>query len=437
MYDDSDQDRVEIVSPDSELLADYFDFTLPSLDLGDLHSENNSEDGSVSFDRDSFLSSSHIMANTEQLIAAARNYADIVPRYNGDAERLVQFINMANKFFNKYGNTEDETLNDYTFGIILSKLEGAAGVFASTRPDIVTWPILSASLKTKFADHTDRLTIAHMFKNLTINSRENLIQFIDRIKSVQAQLNLKIISDPSITQEQQPIYVSINEQTALEILYNNSPPLLQTLLEVREFASLSEATPTVIKFVSKHSINKTVKSDVYPPMRPNIASNNYTAHNNTNGQAPSNRFNQPIARPPIYPFNRPHAYNSNPFQPRQNIPGPNRQNNYPNRNFPTSQNHQPPQRNIMPPQRTNSSSTRINFDRPQFRQWRQPQVNLSELDSEQGNATIDENNTRNIEYNEIFDPNNQEYEHDYNNMPQLTDTSNEENVNFRLTASEQ
>lgn len=438
----SDQDRVQIVSSNNDSSSEYFDFTLPSLDLSDLHSENsetNSADNSIS-DTSIFSSSLFTMPNTEQLITAARNFGEIIPRFNGDADRLAVFLSNTNKFHEKYGNTEDETLNDYVFGLICSKLDGPAGAFVATRPDLISYQLLREALNIKFADHTCRLTVAHTFKTLAVHPRETLVEFIDRIKMIQTQLNLKVTADDSITAAQKPIHIQINEQTAMEVLYNNCPPLLQTLLEVKDFKTIAEATPTVIKYISKHT-NKPTKPESNPSTR---SFNNYN-YSNTPSSKPnlnSMNFNRQLHQPQNPRLFQPSNFNNRPSPQYYNVHDqrqntfPNRQRNFQDRNPPVTINH--PQQRNTPPQRTNSSSTRIDFQRPQFRQWRQPQVNFSELDPEQY-FSQDENSTE-FSYDET--PNNYDpYDHidPHNTHPEMTasfETPNEENVNFPINASE-
>lgn len=395
----SDAKRVTIVeySADPEVSAGDFEFSLQSLNSDEVFSEvfadskintgvgaqnlSSSIDTPVLEDLARFDQVTMATPSTESLITAARNYGDVIPKFDGNPSSLEVFINRVDKFFAKYGSTVDETLNDYSFCLIISKLTGPAESFASTRPDLNNWGDLKNALRTKFGDHTDRFTLSHIFKYLAINARENLTDFIERIKLVQTQLNMKIYSDNALTAQQKAAHIEINEQTALEVLFNNCSPLLQTILEVRNFRTLSEATPTVINFMSKHA-NKEPSNNInkfsnYINKPPIIASNRQfsvrAAGSSSNNFPPayfppktaetaSPVFRQPVREQTSQQNLRSHTrHNNQPFAPRQG------QASFSGINRTAPKFNGPPR----PP----------NFQNPQFRQWRDPQVHLNEIET--------------------------------------------------------
>lgn len=419
-----------------------FTFNIPSLNLSDIHSD--------SITNSSTPISSPKMSNpsVESLISAARNYGDVIPRYDGNPETLESFLIKADKLYNRYGVTTDTTLNEYTFCLISSKLTNQAETFAATRSDLDTWPELKQALRTKFGDHTDRMTVSHKFKNLSINPKESLSDFIEKIKRVQTQLNTKVQADAELSVEQKKIHIEINEQTALEILYNNCPPMLQTILEVSKHKSLTEATPTVLKYVGKHLKNQRAAIPPESAVR-SVPISNSNSNNMTFPRQPI-RQNSPYQNQflPNYYYNP--SYNRQQFfpnnsnnQPRQdsrrlNINVPNNNKNGAQvqvQNRPTSSS-----RPLRPP------SSRINFQRPQFQQWRNPQIHFNELYPDQDPnigyypyenynndpavidlETDDYNNIQSSqgEYSSQFDENTPE-----------PDNLGEELVNFHMDASE-
>lgn len=254
----SDNSRVTIIESDEQ-----YNFTLDSLTLSDIHddlSDLSNSFSNLNISGNESLNSNIIMANpapqavlnTEQLIAAARNYGEILPRFKGKINTLPSFINKVDQYYDKYGNTRDETLNNYVFCMICSKLIGRANDFISCRSDLATRAALKEALKIKFGDYTDRKLIAQQLKTMHIKIGETLSDFIERVKAIETQLNLKIQEDLSITEDQQRIHHEINDQTALEVLYNSCSSMLQTILDVKAPENVSSATAIIFNYVTKH-----------------------------------------------------------------------------------------------------------------------------------------------------------------------------------------
>lgn len=306
--------------------------------------------------------------NTEQLISAARNFGDILPKFDGNPNSLETFIIKADRYYQKYGATEDETLSHYVFCMISSKFINEASDFVSCRSDLTDWPMLKDALRNKFGDLTDRKILAHQFKNLKIKPNEEFNDFIERLKSFQNKLNLKTQVDPTITAAQRVTYREIHEQTAIEVLYSNCPPMLQTILDVKNPLTLNEASSTVLNYVMKHPIEK---------QKPK----------------PTNFPKPQFFRPPQPNFPRPTYFrppeNNRPYFSANGLPNIQRQPSQINpnvRNFPQTGNNFQNRHNTVPNNRPtqNPSASNVRSNRFQgtaFRNWRQPrpQVNFTEL----------------------------------------------------------
>lgn len=101
------------------------------------------------------------MSTFKTLISAAKNYGDVLPKYDGNPDSLELFISKVDKFIKAYGKT-NERLNKHSLCLVISKLRVMAEVFV-------------------------RQTF-NKFKFL----KEILYNFIQRLKNLQTKLNVKI-----------------------------------------------------------------------------------------------------------------------------------------------------------------------------------------------------------------------------------------------------
>lgn len=326
--------------------------------------------------------------STEQLITAARHYGEIIPRFSGKPNALEAFIIKVDQFYNKYGNTNDDSLNNYVFCMISSRLSDEANDFVTCRPDLVDWPSLKDALRNKFGDLTDRKILTHQFKTLKINASENLKDFIERIKAMQTRLNVKIQMDTSITNDQKIIYKEIFEQTALEVLYNNCPSMLQTILDVKDHSTMAEACNTVINYITKHPAEKSANfhKQVMQKPKPNIPTHMYRPFPQyfRTGN-PQQQFH-----PRTTDASRPSTSFVHPAQnAQQPVNGPRNQN--------VSQSYNNPNKvsNIPAMKQTPVSTTSQRLNRYQssgFKNWRspRPQVHCTELVPEYADENPDD-----------------------------------------------
>ncbi|KAF2887726.1 hypothetical protein ILUMI_18447, partial [Ignelater luminosus] len=217
---ESSEFTTELIESDEQL-----NFTLESLTLSQVHDDlsdlstsfdNLSISGNKSFNLNSIVAAQapQNVPYTEQLIAAARNYGEILPKFDGKINTLYAFIIKVQQYYNRYG--------------------------------------------------------------------ESLNQFIERVKAAEMQLNTKLRADPTITNEQCRVHQEINEQRAMEVLYDNCPSTLQTILDVKTPERLNETITIILNYVTKHQekIEKNFKKG-----------SSYTPHFNRNATRNDNHYN--------------------------------------------------------------------------------------------------------------------------------------------------
>lgn len=71
-------------------------------------------------------------------LQAAKEIAHILPVFDGEPLYLESFINLANKFHTSYGLSADNSLSDFVFMAILSKLKDKAANVILCRLDLNT-----------------------------------------------------------------------------------------------------------------------------------------------------------------------------------------------------------------------------------------------------------------------------------------------------------
>ena len=136
--------------------------------------------------------------NTTPSIQAAKEIANTLRPFSGRSEHLESFINAADKFHERYGRTTDNSLNEFVFVSICSKITDEAGNFILCRPDLNTWPEIKTILKNKFGDKVDRHVLQQQFIFLTKHKNENITDFLERLKVMKMRLNLKINADEKL-----------------------------------------------------------------------------------------------------------------------------------------------------------------------------------------------------------------------------------------------
>lgn len=184
--------------------------------------------------------------NNTATIQAAKEIANTLRTFSGNSDHLETFINSVDKFHNRYGITTDNSLNEFVFSVICSKIISEAGDYILCRPDLETWPDVRDALRLKFGDRTDRNVLHQQFLYLNRNKNENIIDFLDRLKIMKMKLNLKINADSTLTQSVKTSLIEQNEVTAVTILLSNVNSDLRTALMTIRPRNIDEATTLVI-----------------------------------------------------------------------------------------------------------------------------------------------------------------------------------------------
>ncbi|KAL3273398.1 hypothetical protein HHI36_014844 [Cryptolaemus montrouzieri] len=102
-------------------------------------------------------------------ISAAKEIAHTLRNFSGRCEHLESFINSVDKFLDRYGRTTDNTLSEFVFAVICSKIVDEAGDFILCRPDLGTWPEVRKALREKYGNKIDRHVLQQRFTFLSRN----------------------------------------------------------------------------------------------------------------------------------------------------------------------------------------------------------------------------------------------------------------------------
>lgn len=371
--------------------------------------------------------------NTEQLIAAAGNYGKVLPKFTRNSSTIETFISKVDTYYEKYGNTDNATLNEYVFCLISSRLTDEAENLAATRSDLNTWPLLKAALREKFGDLIDTKILAHEFKFLKIKTHEKLNEFIDRIKVMKTRLDVKVQANENYDAAEKTAYKKINEQTAIEVIYNNCPVMLQNILDVKDDQTLVATTNTVLNYISRHPAEKTPITKFTPNSRPPVMNNPRLVQRPINSQWTNRSYF------PQQQNNYPSQYNPTFARPNYQFPPRNNWTNQQPQFFNRNQNT-PPQnvnRNTTTQvARPNSNIKTNKFDGTAFRQWRQPrpQINFTEIDPSYTEEYHESQSENPLEHSETFY---EEFSDNPNDVPaeENVETYSEQTPEFNWTES--
>lgn len=298
-----------------------------------------------SFDKMSLTGSSNTSSNTAS-ITAAKEIANTLKPFTGKSEHLEYFLNSVDKFYSRYGRTTDNSLSEFVFSSICSKIIDEAGDFLLCRPDLSTWPEVKSALRLKFGDRIDRNVLQQQFIFLTRNKNENVIDFLERLKLIKMRLNLKINSDPSLEADIKASLINQNEVTAVTVLLSNVNSELRTLLMITKPKDIDEATSLVINHtLMEQQINYKFNAPNRNP-KPHYSNNNNFRPPNFS-QPQQQLFSNRSHQPPSFSQPQQQSFSNRNYQP----PNFNQQ-SFPNRPFNQFQQQQFPSQpiNIQPRQ---------------------------------------------------------------------------------------
>jgi len=286
-------------------------------------------------------------------IQAAKEIASTIRHFSGRSEHLESFLNACDKFFERYGRTNDNSLNEFVFASIYSKIVDEAGDYILCRPDLNTWPQVKQALRDKFGDKIDRHVLQQQLVFLTRHKNESTLDFVDRIKILKMRLNLKINADPQINPATKLSLIDQNEVTAVTILMSNASPELRTLLMLKNPRNIDEATSTVINHSQlEQQISLHHKPNFHQNhqnhMKPFHRKNNYYNNNHHNNLIRSNNPNtyhhNPRYNYPSFHQNQPQHFNNQHLNNQQSFntrfpsqPIQFTQRNTPKQHFPTNE----------------------------------------------------------------------------------------------------
>ncbi|KAK9872564.1 hypothetical protein WA026_018699 [Henosepilachna vigintioctopunctata] len=167
-------------------------------------SKSNNQNNDTNFNIDQLVNNlQNLHLNkTMATIQAAKEIANTLRQFTGRSEHLESFLNSADRFNERYGRTQDNSLSEFVFASICSKIIDEAGNFILRRPDLGTWPEVKQALKEKFDTHVD------------------------------PQTKLSLIQQ--------------NEITAITVLISNCNSELRTLLMLKNPSNIDEATSLVL-----------------------------------------------------------------------------------------------------------------------------------------------------------------------------------------------
>lgn len=179
-------------------------------------------------------------------INSAKEIAHTLKTFSGKPEHLEYFIQAVDKFYNRYyETTTDESLREFVFASICSKIIDQAGDYLLCHPELQTWPLIKIELRRVFGDKINRHTLSQQLNFLTRNKNESTLEFVDRLKILKNRINLKINSEP-LLQATKTALIEQNEQTAVTVLLANVSSELRTILLINNHHELDDTYNTIL-----------------------------------------------------------------------------------------------------------------------------------------------------------------------------------------------
>lgn len=260
----------------------------------------------------------------------------MLPQFSGEPEELEVFIEQVDPFNNTfYGANEEQ--NRFTFSMIFAKITGDAKKYCMRNPGIRDWNNLKLLLQRKYGDPISYQTLFRELQSFRINKNENLMQFVDRLKTFCQRVTSKMYCEIP-DQNLRTVLATQIEQTAITILSIHSPPILQSTLDIKNPETLDDAYKLIYNYELKRNHEKTFFNHTQPnkPPQNSFARDNHTNHS---------RFDQTQR----FPTNRPIT-----IQPRR----------LPPQRFPTNAQVFGNPRNVFAPQNKNRFSQQNNPPTP-------------------------------------------------------------------------
>ncbi|XP_050505257.1 glycosyltransferase-like protein gnt13 [Diabrotica virgifera virgifera] len=161
----------------------------------------------------------------------------------------------------------DNNLNEFVFNALRSKITKNAQTYILCRPDLNTWPQIRNALREQFGDRIDRQTL----------TKENILDYINRVKSSKSRLEVKIKSDPNVTQERKLNLIEQNEGNALDVLMGNVNDSLRTILDMQNPRNMNHACETINRYYYREQrLNSLYQDNKNTNLNQNRHNNNYS-----------------------------------------------------------------------------------------------------------------------------------------------------------------
>lgn len=278
---------------------------------------------------------SNNMANPNNAVnlPILNQYISVIPQFDGDKNKLENFLSICDKFITRYYNSSDESFNDFLLLAITSKLTNEAQNLINSRPELNSWDLIKNALRINFGELRDRESLEQDLLTITLNRNENLIEFGERIKIARSKLNSKIRSDLDLDPATKLIYLNQYDSLALNAFIRNLKGEIRTIVRLRKPRTIEHAISLVIEeenfnYNINQNQNKQIQNIPKPFLKPHIPgfvnnSRDIAPRNYQIFQTPQHRIpnNVPQNIPPQFNrqfFNKP-QFPSQPIniQPRQ------------------------------------------------------------------------------------------------------------------------
>ncbi|XP_076271644.1 uncharacterized protein LOC143203410, partial [Rhynchophorus ferrugineus] len=175
-----------------------------------------------------------------------RSTVQLLKTFDGTSSKLDSFINQIDTFYARY-YTNDQSQQEYVLLAIKSKIIGEAEDFILTRPDLISWDQIKIALQQKFSDPITRCNLQQQLIFLVRNKNEPCLDYIQRLKSINTQINTKICTEVQ-NLEARNILIKQNELTATQNLLANISNELRTLLIVQNPQNLDSAIDIITNY---------------------------------------------------------------------------------------------------------------------------------------------------------------------------------------------
>lgn len=347
----------------------------------------------------------------------AKEFGNLLPKFDGDRTKLNAFLTACDNYAAQFMN-DQPIVKLFCINIIKNKLVGNANDEFLTSNVENTWNAIREFLISKFGDHANLDVLKNELQFLRKPQSENIIDFIEKIKTLRIRINYRIDSDP-MPNEMKLLHKNLISDLSKNVLISNSPIEMQTALLTTENLNFDKAIQMIENYVSQKSQLDMMRSMNTPKYSNN--SNNVNMHQNNfryNNHKQNYNYREKFPSQPIN-LNKRHIKTHYPTT--KQVFGTNNNNNNSTNVFkpnPNYKNTTPPERMSITtrnyPQKRESYSTQYNANpqkkyfsnhnqnTPNFNNWnyRNPHFKVEELDNITKNHKVNSRNIPNRNFSE-------------------------------------